>query len=114
MVTVPLDMLNLALAVLLPMATALVTARFANSSVKTLVLVLLTVISTALQQVFDDNGNVDWKAFLLTTSLQFLMSVGFHFGLLKPTNVTGAHGVVANAVPAGIGGPKDAVGPTDA
>ena len=104
MVTIPLDVLNLVLAAALPILTALVTSRFANSTVKTLVLVLLTVISTALQQVFNDNGDLHWRQFLLTTSLQFLMSVGFHFGLLKPTGVTGASGVVATAVPAGIGG----------
>ncbi len=107
MVTVPLDVLNLVLAALLPVLTALITARFANSSVKTMVLVFLTVISTSLQQVFDDGGDLEWRPFILTTVLQFLMSVGFHFGLLKPTGVTGAHGLVASSVPQGIGGPAE-------
>jgi uncharacterized membrane protein YqaE (UPF0057 family) len=110
MVTLPMDVLNLVLAVILPMVTALVTARFASSTVKSLVLVLLTIISTALQQVFADNGEVDVSNFVWTTAVQFLMSVGFHFGLLKPTNLTGAGGAVANAVPAGIGGPSDRPG----
>jgi predicted ABC-type exoprotein transport system permease subunit len=104
MVTVPLDVLNLLLAAVLPIATALVTSRFANSTVKTCVLALLTVLSTSLQQVFTDNGDLVWRSFVMTTALQFLMSVGFHLGLLKPTGITGASGVVATTVPAGIGG----------
>jgi hypothetical protein len=110
MVTLPLDVLNLVLAAVLPILTALVTARFANSAVKTLVLVFLTVISTALQQVFADDGELVWRPFLMTTCFQFLMSVGFHFGLLKPTGVTGAAGMVATSVPQGIGGPADRPG----
>ena len=110
---IPLDVLNMVLAVVLPMLTALVTARFASSQVKTVVLVALTVISTALQRVFDDGGSVNWKQFLMTTGLQFLMSVGFHFGLLKPTGVTGAGGVVASSVPQGVGGPATRPGPVE-
>jgi hypothetical protein len=104
MVTLPLDVLNLVLAAVLPILTALVTARFAASAVKTLVLVFLTVISTALQQVFADNGELVWRDFLIITCFQFFMSVGFHFGLLKPTGVTGANGFVAATVPQGVGG----------
>lgn len=104
MVTIPLDLLNLALAAGLPVLTALVTARLASGALKTLVLVLLTVISTALQGVFDDGGVLPVREFAIATTLQFLLSVGFHFGLLKPTGITGANGLVASAVPAGIGG----------
>lgn len=111
MVVLPLDLLNLLLAAVLPMATALITARFANSAVKSIVLALLTVISTSLQQVFDDNGEFYWRAFLITTTFQFVLSVGLHFGLLKPTGVTGAHGTIANTVPAGVGGPADRLAP---
>jgi hypothetical protein len=111
MVTLPLDVLNLVLAAVLPILTALVTSRFANSTVKSLVLVFLTVISTALQQVFADDGNLVMRTFLLTTCFQFIMSVGFHFGLLKPTGVTGAGGFVAATVPQGIGAPHPEDGP---
>lgn len=110
-VTVPLDLLNVLLAVALPVVTALVTARFANSTVKTVVLIALTVITTALQQVFDDNGEFKAEDFAYTTSLQFLMSVGFHFGLLKPIKITGESGAVARAVPAGVGGPSQQIAP---
>jgi hypothetical protein len=114
MVTIPLDLLNLLLAAALPILTALVTARFASAAWKTVVLAALTVIATSLQQVFDDNGDLHARSFLMTTSLQFLMSVGFHFGLLKPIAVTGDHGLVAQSVPAGIGAPKEApVGPVE-
>jgi hypothetical membrane protein len=109
-VHVPLDLLNLLLAVVLPMLTALITARFANSAVKTLVLVALSVIAVALQGVFGDDGILHVREFIYTTSLQFLLAVGAHFGLLKPLNVTGARGVVANTVPQGIGGPADRPG----
>jgi hypothetical protein len=112
-VTLPLDVLNLVLAAVLPILTALVTARFAASSIKTLVLVALTVISTALQSVLADGGTFEVRPFVMTTVLQFLMSVGFHFGLLKPVNITGAQGAVAQAVPAGVGGPSKQVGPVE-
>lgn len=110
-VTVPLDWLNLTLGAVLPIATALITARFAQSAVKTLVLILLTVISTALQSVLQNSGDLQWHQFLFTTVFQFLISVGLHFGLLKPINITGESGVVAQTVPAGIGGPSTQTGP---
>jgi hypothetical membrane protein len=110
MVALPLDILNLALAVVLPMLTALITARYANSAVKTCVLVALSVIAVALQGVFQDDGILHVREFIIQTSLQFFMAVGAHFGLLKPLSVTGESGVVASAVPAGVGGPKDQPG----
>jgi hypothetical protein len=110
MVLIPLDILNLVLAAVLPVLTALITARFANSAIKTLVLVLLTVIAVALQGVFDNSGILHLRPFIVQTSLQFLLAVGAHFGLLKPLNITGAAGVVATSVPQGIGGPADRPG----
>mgnify|MGYP001616832433 CR=1 FL=1 len=110
MVTLPLDLLNLLLAAVLPILTALVTARFANSAVKTLVLVALTVIAVALQGVFQDEGLLHVREFTIQTCLQFFLAVGAHFGLLKPLSVTGAGGVVATSVPQGVGGPADRPG----
>lgn len=113
-VTIPLDVLNLLLAAVLPLLTALVTARFASSALKSITLAALTVIATSLQSVFDSGGGFEIRDYLMTTTLQFLMSVGFHFGLLKPVALTGDHGVVAQKVPAGIGGPDNApLGPID-
>lgn len=108
MVTLPLDLLNLLLAAVLPMATALITARAANSAVKTLVLVALTVIAVALQGVFQDEGILHVREFIITTCLQFFLAVGAHFGLLKPLSVTGESGVVQSTVPQGLGAPNDA------
>lgn len=111
-ITVPLDLLNLVLATLLPILTALVTARFANSAWKSITLLALTVLSTALQEVFNQGGTFDVSQFLYTTVFQFLMSVGLHFGLLKPAKVTGDEGLVSRSVPVGVGGPKlDHMGP---
>ena len=103
MVTLPLDLLNLLLAAVLPMLTALITARFASSAVKSIVLVFLSVIAIALQGVFSDSGILHVREFIVATTLQFLLATGAHFGLLKPTGITGADGVVASSVPAGIG-----------
>lgn len=110
MVTLPLDVLNLVLAAVLPMLTALITARWANSAVKTVVLVLLSVIAVALQGVFDDDGLLHVREFFIQTCLQFLLATGAHFGLLKPLSVTGSTGVVASTVPQGIGGPASKPG----
>lgn len=110
MVQLPLDYLNLILAVLLPMATALITARWSHSAVKAIVLVALTVIGVLLQGVFDDGGILHTKTFIYQCVFQFLLNVGSHFGLLKPLSVTGSAGLVQSAVPAGIGGPGDRPG----
>lgn len=110
MVTIPLDLLNLLLAAVLPMVTALITARFASSSVKSVVLVALTVLTTALQGVFDNDGSFEVRDFVITTVLQFIVSVGLHQGLLKPTKITGAGGAIQTAVPNGVGGPAERPG----
>lgn len=110
MVTIPLDVLNLVVAAVLPMIVALVTARFASGAIKTVTLVALTVISTALEGVFSAGGILPVREFIISTTLQFLLSVGFHFGLLKPAGITGESGAVALKVPVGIGGPAQRPG----
>jgi hypothetical protein len=104
MVTIPFDWLNLVLGVVLPMLTALVTARFANAAVKSLVLALLSIIAVALQGILQNGDILHVKPFIYTVAFQFLVAVGAHFGLLKPISLTGTAGAIQTAAPAGIGG----------
>jgi hypothetical protein len=43
-------------------------------------------------------------------ALTFIASVGTHYGLLKPTGVTGTNGAIQVRVPGGIGGSAVAPG----
>lgn len=95
---------NLALSVVLPALVALVTNRCADKAIKSLCLLLLSAVAGAVTQLVADGGIWHWKPFCLSIASTFIASVAVHYGLLKPTRVTGTDGVVATAVPQGIGG----------
>jgi hypothetical protein len=98
----------LILASLLSMATAFVTSRFASGHVKALTLLALSIVTSAVAGWQENGatfvvGDVAWTALGL-----FLTGVLLHFGLLKPVGVTGSDGVIARAVPGGVGGDSGA------
>jgi predicted ABC-type exoprotein transport system permease subunit len=92
------------LGLLLPMVTALVTSRFADSAVKAIVLLLLAAVAVAFKQIVASNGAFDLGDTAWTIFLTFLTAVGLHFGLLAPVKVTGSGGVIQRSAPGGIGG----------
>lgn len=95
--------LNLFLAVVLPMVTALVTKRVAPSWVKSVVLILLTVVASTVQTWVQAGGEFEVQATILNFVITFVTAVATHFGFLKPAQVTGTDGAIAKAIPAGIG-----------
>jgi hypothetical protein len=110
-----LNWLTVLLGVVLPMLTGLVTARLAHAGLKATVLALLSAIGGILNELYSVGGNLagfDWSASLANAVTVFLMAVGLHYGLLKPTGVTGQNGVVqTGALSGGLGsrGPAVAV-----
>ncbi len=105
-VTIPADWLNILIGVLLPGAVALVTRRFADSAVKALTLVALTVLTSVVTQIAANGGDFDVAPTAMVFLTQFGTAVLAHYGVLKPTGVTGTNGAIARVVEGGIG--KDA------
>jgi hypothetical protein len=103
-------LINFALGVLLPMLTAFVTKRLAGSSVKGVILLLLSAIGGFLTQYLSQDSNWHWKTAVFSFALTFIAAVGTHYGLLKPTGVTGTNGAIQVRVPGGIGGTAVAPG----
>lgn len=103
-----LNWLTVVLGVVLPMATGLVTARLADPGLKAVVLAVLSAVGGILNELYSVGGNLagfGWSASLADALTVFLIAVGLHYGLLKPTGVTGQNGVVqTGALSGGIGG----------
>lgn len=104
LVTIPDLWLVFIIGTVLPAVTALVTARFASSAVKALVLVLLSVVAGALVQIQASGGTFDLVDTLVSVFMTFVTASAAHYALLKPIAVTGSNGAIARAVPGGVGG----------
>ena len=88
-----------------PMLVALVTKQVANPGVKATVLAAFSALGgvlTEIQSVSGDLSAMSWNAVLANAVGVFLLGVGAHFGLLNPTGITGADGVIQTKVPGGI------------
>ncbi len=94
---------NFVLAVVLPMLTALVTNRVAASWVKSVVLIVLSVVAGVLQTILQNDGAFDVRTTLFNAVLTFALAVNAHFGFLKPAQITGSDGAIAKALPGGVG-----------
>lgn len=104
-VTVTIDdfWLTFLVATVLPAVTAFVTRRFASSAWGATVLLLLSVISGWLTSLYATGGSFDLKTAVIAIITTFVTAVASHYGLLKPTGITGSQGAIQKAVPMGIG-----------
>jgi hypothetical protein len=104
-----LNWLTLVLGVVLPMVTGLVTNQLAHPGLKAVVLAVLAAVGGILNELYSVAGDTtlyDWSAGLANAVTVFLIAVGLHYGILKPTGVTGTNGAVQTGTLAGgIGGP---------
>lgn len=103
---IDLDWITLVSGVLLPMLVALVTAQLASPGLKAVVLAVLSAVSGVLNELVAVNGDfaaIDWKLSAGNALTVFLIGVGLHVGILKPTGVTGTDGSIASRVTSGIG-----------
>lgn len=94
---------NLVIAVILPNLVALVTARVSQNPLKAILLLALSAIGGVVSQIVAQGGDFHWKIALISFAQVFLTAVGTHFGLLKPTGITGSQGAIQTSVPGGIG-----------
>ena len=97
-------LLTLAVGTFLSWLTALVTARHAPPGVKAVVLLALSAVAGFLVALQQDQH--DWRTLALGAVEAFTVAVLSHFGLWRPTGLTGADGAIARKVPAGIDGPS--------
>jgi hypothetical protein len=99
--------LSLAINVLLPIVVALVTSRVADGAVKALVLLVLSALATYLVAILasvEAGTAVDWSQTTFTALVGLVVAVSSHFGVWKPTGLTGSDGVIQRKAPAGLGG----------
>jgi hypothetical protein len=102
-VTIDPTYLDIALAVVLPMVVALVTKQLADSWVKAVVLLLLSALTAAGSDMLAHGGTFTLGPTLGNFVLTFIIAVGMHYGLLKPTGITGSNGAIAKVFPGGLG-----------
>lgn len=95
--------LTFALATVLPALVALVTKQFASAAFKGVLLAALSAATGILTTIQANGGEFEWKTALTGFFIAFITAVVTHYGLLKPTGVTGSDGSIAAAVPGGIG-----------
>lgn len=97
--------LTLLATVLLPMLTALITARLAHPGLKAGTLAVLALSTAVANDLLanDGVGSFDLGSSLATFLMVFLGAVGFHYGLLKPVQLTGSEGVIQGVVEGGLG-----------
>lgn len=104
--------LTLLATVLLPMIVALVTSRLAHPGLKAGALALLALVTTFVNELLANDGQAtfDTGSWLATALGVFLGAVGLHYGLLKPTQITGSQGVIAAKLESGVGGDRSIPG----
>ncbi len=106
-----MNYLMIAATVVLPLLVGLVTKRVASSGLKALLLLILSVLATLINQLIVAEGHFEMEPFLRDAVVQFVLAVGLHYGLLKPIGVTGTNGIIQQKVTGGIGGQVDASDP---
>jgi hypothetical protein len=80
---------SLLVGVVLPIAVALATKVTTSASTKAVALALLSAISGFLTEMLDSGDSFQWSTALITWAATFIVAVAVHFGLWKPTGVSG-------------------------
>ena len=97
-------LLTAAISALVPWITAIVVHWKAPEGLKAVVTLLLTAATGVFSGVQADSH--DWKHLVLYAIEGFIVATGSHFGLWKPVNITGSQGLIATAIPGGLGKPQ--------
>lgn len=101
-VTIEDQYLNVMVSSVLPIAVALVTTRFANSTFRGLVLLFFSVITGWLVTLQQTGGTFEVKETIVSIAISFITAVASHSGLLNGT-VTGDQGVILKLIKGGLG-----------
>ena len=103
MIEIPDYWLTFAVATVLPALVALVTKKCSSSAFKGVALAALSAVAGIATSVQVAGGVFEWKTALTSFIITFVTATSTHYGLLKPTGVTGRDGALADAVPGGLG-----------
>lgn len=94
--------LNVLISSVLPLVVALVTKRFANATVRGMILLFLAAVTGTLTQIQAAGGTFEFKAAVVYTAISFITAVAAHSGVLNGA-VTGDSGPILKALPGGLG-----------
>lgn len=83
---IDVQIVGLLVGVILPLLVGLVTTRVTHAATKAVLLALLSAVTGFLSELLSDH--FDLKTALITWLGAFLVAVGVHFGLWKPTGVS--------------------------
>lgn len=110
MLDIYLPWLSLLVSVLLPALVALVTKRYASSSLKAIVLIFLAAGTGLLTEFYNAASRdeaFNWNQAFSFWATSFVVAVVAHYGLLKPTNITGTEGgIQVKTARVGLGAPQ--------
>lgn len=107
-------LLYIIVGVFLPFIVDLVTKKVAEPRVKSLTLLVLSLVGSGLTELFNQGlDTFDWKTWVLGFFYTVGSAVVTLFGVAKPAGISGKSGVLANLVPGGIGKPGVQVLTTD-
>lgn len=80
--------LSALIGIVLPILVALVTKWSTSSAVKSILLLLLSVLTSFLTEALND-ANFNWQQAVFGTVLTFVVGVASLYGLWRPTGVSG-------------------------
>jgi hypothetical protein len=107
-----LQVLSLIVSFIIPILVGLVTSRVANGTVKSLTLFVLAAVVAVIAEAIDKGSFSTFQAFMLFAQ-NFLVAVTAHYGVLKPSGVTGTNGVVQRNFAGGLNLGSQTKGPRD-
>ena len=100
--TIDLLLANAVVGILLPLLVQLLSKATAAAWVKSVISMALSAVAAVLIPLLT-LPDIDWRIAALSFVQVFVLAVTSHFGILKPVGVTGSEGMIAVAVPGGLG-----------
>lgn len=94
--------INTIVGVLLPLLVQVAAKHSAPAWLKTIINLFVSAATGVLVPLLSAD-TIDWKLVIISIFQVFVLSVASHYGLFKPAKVTGSGGVIAKALPGGIG-----------
>lgn len=100
--TTDILLVNAIVGILIPLLVQLLAKAKAVGWVKSLLSLALSGLASVLVPLVTQ-PSIDWKVAALSFVQMFTLAVVSHYGILKPTGVTGSEGLIATTVPGGLG-----------
>lgn len=87
----------------IPFVVALVMARFADERIKSAITTVAAFVLALIQIAIEQDGNFDVPTIVGQFVTMLVAAYFSHQFVWKPVGLTGDHGVIAKAVPGGVG-----------